>query len=74
MRFNDILYLKEDPFSIGFNFFMNVCIEEKASKYSKYFVEHGMSFEKLSNIKMDYLEIMGINIGDCFTILNIKIL
>ena len=63
------LYLKEE-FPIWFNFFNEVFTEEIASKYAKYFVEHRMSFEQLRYIKMDYLEIMGINIGDCITILN----
>ena len=63
------LYLKEE-FPIWFNFFKEVFTEEIASKYAKYFVKHRMSFEKLRNLKMDYLEIMGINIGDCITILN----
>ena len=53
-----------------FNFLKEVLNEEKASRYAKYFLEHRMSFEQLRCLNLDYLDRMGVKLGDCITILN----
>jgi hypothetical protein len=54
-----------------FNFFKEVLNDEKACMFlAKFFVEHRMSFEQLRCLNLDYLDRMGVKLGDCITILN----